>query len=425
MNVLSRAYAKKKDEEDLLAPFRDQFLIPNHNGRQAIYFCGNSLGLQPNSFKEYILEEQKVWANHGVNAHFESKRPWMNFHEFIINGLTHVTGALASELAIMNALTVNLHLLFTSFYRPKGNRTKILMEKNAFSSDIFMISTHLEARGFNPNEVIVYLEPDEETQIISTEQISDSIKELGESLSIVFLGGTNFYSGQHFDIPSITRQAHDVGALAGFDLAHTIGNIPLQLHDWEVDFASWCSYKYLNSGPGAVSSVFIHEQHAKNTQTPRYGGWWGQPDEIKFGVNTTFAPLPTAGGWQASNEPIFNMIGLMASLEIFESANINALRRKSIQLTSYLEELLLEIDPHMKCFKIITPNDQDARGCQLSLWFKKDGDLVFEALNKTHVVADFRRPSVIRISPTPLYNSFEDIFNFFKIFNAIIKKLFS
>lgn len=410
-------YARDQDKLDFLFPFRERFLFPQHDNKDVHYFCGNSLGLQPRSVR-YLMEcELDDWATYGVEGHFQARSPWFSYHHFFASGLAALTGAREDEVVAMNALTVNLHLLMLSFYRPTSKRYKIIMEAGAFPSDQYAMETQVRMYGYDPADAIIEIKPREGAYIIEEEDIIEAIEEAGEELALVLFGGVNYYTGQVFDMQRITAAAHKVGAYAGFDLAHAMGNVPLQLHDWQVDFACWCSYKYLNSGPGAVAGAFVHEKHGNNPDTFRLAGWWGNDEKGRFKMEKGFFPQKGAAGWQMSNAPVFNMIALRASLDIFDKAGMAALREKSLKLTAYLDYLLRQL--HHLSFTIITPSDPQRRGCQISLLFKEKGREIFDMLTRNGVVADWREPNVIRLAPVPLYNTYEDVYRLYELLKSI------
>jgi kynureninase len=410
----SLAYAQDQDQLDSLYGFRERFLFPQHNGENVVYFCGNSLGLQPKSTAYLMQGELNDWATHGVEGHFRAKNPWFSYHHLFTEKLAKIVGAKNTEVVAMNTLTVNLHLLMISFYRPAAaGRYKILMEAGAFPSDQYAVETQVRMHGFDPADAIIEISPRDGEHIIEEEDIIAAINEAGSSLALVMIGGVNYYTGQFFDLEKITDAAHKVGAYAGFDLAHAVGNIPLQLHDWNVDFACWCSYKYLNSGPGAVGGIYVHEHHASNPKTLRLAGWWGNDEASRFKMEKGFIPKNTAESWQMSNAQVFNMVAHNASLDIYDKTTMAALREKSEQLTGYMEYLLSQLTDLP--FVIITPSHPQRRGCQLSLLFTDRGREVFEKLTENGVIADWREPNVIRIAPVPLYNSFEDCYKFYEV----------
>ncbi|GHN00755.1 kynureninase [Cytophagales bacterium WSM2-2] len=416
----SASFAKKLDQQDPLRTCRSLFLLPKVNGKRAVYLTGNSLGLQPKSTKKFVNEELTDWAELGVEGHFHSRRPWLHYHKFSKKALAKVVGGKPLEVVAMNQLTVNLHLMLTSFYRPTKERYKILTEAGAFSSDQYAFESQVKSHGFNPTDAIIELLPREGEFILRTEDILQKIEANKTSIALVIFGGVQYYSGQFFDIKNITYAAHQAGAVAGFDLAHAAGNVPLELHNDEVDFAVWCGYKYLNSGPGGMAGAFVHEKHALNFEIPRHAGWWGHDDKERFQMKKGFRPMPGVDGWQLSNFPVLSGAAQLASLEIFNKVGMKALRKKSLLLTGFLEFLLESIDGFENHFTIITPSDPQARGCQLSILMKKNGKKVFDRITRTGVVADWREPNVIRVAPVPLYNTFEEVFSFAQIFaNAL------
>ncbi len=406
----SRTFAEKLDETDDLSSFRQEFLFPkNDKGEEQVYLCGNSLGLQPRAAADYLKTELDDWGKWGVEGHFHGKKPWFHYHKFLTEHAAELVGGKSHEVVVMNQLTVNLHLLLVSFYRPDGNRYKILMEAGAFPSDMYAIQSQVEFHGFDYDDAVIELQPREGEYTLRTEDIVASIEENAEELALVFFSGVQYYTGQFFNIAAITQAAHAAGVPAGFDLAHAAGNVELKLHDWNVDFAAWCSYKYLNSGPGNVSGVFIHERHSMNPDTPRFAGWWGHKEDVRFKMHRGYIPEPGAAGWQLSNAPVFGMAVHSASLDIFHRAGMERLAEKSRLLTGYLNYLIKqarEINPDLR-FNIITPDEE--RGCQLSLLTDENGKQLFEYLTANNIVADWREPNVIRMAPVPLYNSFADV----------------
>jgi len=411
----SLRYAQELDKQDPLNTYRDKFHFPQFQGKNCIYFCGNSLGLQPKSVEGYIQQELEDWKKLGVEGHFDGKNPWMYYHHFVEKQAAKLVGASPEEVVLMNTLSVNLNLLMVSFYRPTAQRYKIMVEADAFPSDHYAVQQQAKFHGFDPSEAIIQLYPRAGEYTLRTSDILQAIEENGEELALVMLGGVNYYTGQFFDLPAITSKGHHIGAQVGFDLAHAAGNVLLDLHDWDVDFATWCSYKYLNSGPGGVSGVFIHQKHHNNPDIPRFAGWWGHDEKTRFKMDKTFVPIASAAGWQMSNAQILPMAAHWASLEIFEEVGMEALRRKSEKLTSYLEQLLDEGDFG---FEIITPRDVSQRGCQLSLLTGDNGKELFKKLQAHGVIADWREPNVIRIAPVPLYNSYEDCWRFVEILKS-------
>jgi kynureninase len=410
-------YAQNLDQVDILYSFRERFLFPQHEGKNACYLCGNSLGLQPKSVGYLMNLELDDWAKYGVEGHFKARNPWFSYHHLFTERLAKIVGAKKNEVVAMNTLTVNLHLLMTSFYRPEGKRYKILMEAGAFPSDQYAVESQVRMHGYDPEDAIIEIAPKEGAYIIEEEDILKVISETDGELALVMIGGVNYYTGQFFDLKKISEAAHRVGAYVGFDLAHAVGNIPLQLHDWNVDFACWCSYKYLNSGPGGVGGAYIHEHHATNPKVFRLAGWWGNDEKTRFKMEKGFVPKKSAESWQMSNAPVFNMVAHHAALDIFDKAGMTALREKSEKLTAYLEFLLNQITNLP--FVIITPDHPQRRGCQLSLLFQERGKEVFDKLTEQGVIADWREPNVIRIAPVPLYNTFEDAYRFYEILRGM------
>jgi len=410
------AFAKEMDAKDSLAHFREQYYMPQINGKDAVYFTGNSLGLQPKTTKDYINQELEDWKKYGVEGHFDGKNPWFGYHHFVEKQTAEIVGAKVAEVVVMNSLTVNLNLLMVSFYRPTKKRYKIIMEADAFPSDHYAVQQQARFHGFDPEDAIIQLYPREGEHTLRTEDIIAKIELHSEDLALVMIGGVNYYTGQLFDMENIVDAGHSVGAMVGFDLAHAAGNVILKLHDWGVDFATWCSYKYLNSSPGGISGVFIHEKYANSPEIPRFAGWWGNDEKDRFLMDKKFVPQRGAAGWQMSNAPILTMAAHWASLEIFMKAGMQNLRAKSIELTNYLEWLIN--DSKNLGLEIITPSNVDERGCQLSLLTKENGKDLFNKLQENGVIADWREPNVIRIAPVPMYNTFEDCFGFVEIMNS-------
>jgi len=385
-----------------------------------LYFCGNSLGLQPVSAEESIRQELKDWRELAIGGYWQAKNPWMGYPAMLRAPLARIVGCGEEEVTVMNALTVNLHLLLLSFYRPTAQRFKLLVEAKAFPSDQYAVETQVRMQGFDPREAIVEVAPREGEVLIREEDIVAAIEREKGSLALVLLGGLNYYTGQVFDMERITLAAHAAGALAGFDLAHAVGNVPLRLHDWGVDFAVWCSYKYLNGGPGAAGGAFVHERHAKDTGLGRLGGWWGNDESSRFAMQKGFVPKPTAEGWSMSTAQVFNMVCLKASLVLFEEAGIGRLQAKSRELTAYLASLLEPMEGEV--FRVITPVEPERRGAQLSLLFasRDRAKGVVQRLMEKGVVTDFREPGVVRVAPAPLYNSFEDVYEFCHILRDLL-----
>jgi kynureninase len=416
----SLSFAKSLDRKDPLKSFRSKFLIPKIKGKQSIYLIGNSLGLQPKATKKFINEELEDWANLGGEGHEHSRRPWLYYHKFSKKVLAEIVGAKPSEVIAMNQLTVNLHLMLVSFYIPTKERYKILTEVGAFSSDQYAFESQLKFHGLQPDEALIELNPRKGEYSLHTEDILEAIETHANELALVIFGGVQYYTGQFFDLKRITEAGHKAGAIVGFDLAHAAGNVPVNLHNNDVDFAVWCSYKYLNSGPGAIAGAFVHERHA-HSDRPRLAGWWGHKEKERFQMKKGFKPMPGIDGWQLSNVPVFQSAAHLASLEIFKEAKINTLRKKSILLTGYLDFLLGQIQNHENHFTIITPFNPEERGCQLSLLMKRKGKKVFQKLMKAGVITDWREPDVIRVAPVPLYNTFEEVFRFVEIFRKALR----
>lgn len=407
-------FANRLDEQDSLKHFREKFYVPKQpNGEDVLYFTGNSLGLQPRTTKNYIEQELKDWETLGVEGHFHAKNPWMPYHEFVTEQLANIVGAKKSEVVAMNSLTVNLHLLMVSFYRPTNVRYKIIIEADAFPSDQYAVKSQISFHGFDVENSLIELRPRENESTLRTEDIIKTIEENADSLALVMLGGVNYYTGQKFDFERITKAGQNAGAIVGFDLAHAAGNVALKLHDWNADFAAWCSYKYLNSGPGGIAGIFVHERHIAKTDLPRFAGWWGHDKETRFLMDDEFIPIQTAEGWQLSNPPIFQLAALKASLDIFEEAGMKNLVEKSKKLTGFLEFLLKKIETDR--IEIITPADENERGCQLSIRVRNADKTLFKTITTRGIIADWREPDVIRVAPVPLYNSFTDCWKFVEI----------
>lgn len=410
------AFARQCDKEDPLRSFRGHFFFPEKDGKPVIYLCGNSLGLQPKSVRMYLEQELLDWERLGVEGHFEATNPWKYYHHLFSHQTARLVGAKPDEVVVMNTLSVNLHLLMVTFYRPSKTRYKIMVEGHLFPSDHYAVESQLQHHGFDPKEGIIELMPREGEHTLRTEDILQAIDEHGDDLALIMLGGVNYYTGQLFDLATITKAGHQAGAVVGYDLAHAAGNVVLNLHEWKVDFAAWCTYKYLNSGPGSVGGVFIHEKHAHDTKLPRFAGWWGYEEETRFEMKKGFKAMKGAGGWQVSNAQVFNMVAHKASLDIFDQVGMDALRKKSERLTGYLEFLLDQYNEKKDLgIQIITPRDPLQRGCQLSLLTGDDGPEQYDRISKAGVVADWRHPNVIRVAPVPLYNTYEDVYRFAKI----------
>jgi kynureninase len=419
----TRDFARQLDDKDPLKKFRDQFVIPKVDGKEQIYFLGNSLGLQPKNAKGEIDKIFDQWANYGVEGFFKGNTPWIHYHDQLTHSLSQMVGAMPQEISVMNQLTVNLHLMMVSFYQPKGKRNKIICEAKAFHSDQYMFETHVQHYGLKPEQIIIEVSPRPGEHTIRLEDILQTIEQHKEELALVLWGGVNYYTGQLFDMRSITLAAQKAGARVGFDLAHAAGNVPLHLHDWNVDFACWCSYKYLNAGPGAVGGVYIHERHHTDSTIPRYAGWWGYDKATRFKMEKGFKPMPGAEGWQLST-PSFMMYALhKAALDIFEAAGWEAIQKKRWQLNAYLWFLLEEVNGAGKEISIefITPRNEEERGCQVSMLMMKKGREIFDALTKAGVMSDWREPNVIRLAPVPLYNSYEELWRFVDILKRLVE----
>ena len=422
-------FAKKMDSEDPIAHIRNEFSIPkDHNGNEEIYLCGNSLGLQPKLAAEYVKHELNQWAELGVKGHFSGDFPWMPYHEFLADGFANIVGAKKSEVVSMNTLTANLHFMMVSFYQPTETRHKILIEEHAFPSDHYAVESQIRFHGLDPKESMLFISPREDEDDIRDEDIISLIKQQGDSIALVMLPGIQYYTGQVFDMQSITEAAHDKGCNVGFDLAHAAGNIPMQLHDWNVDFACWCTYKYLNSGPGSVAGCFVHSNHHRSEDLPRFAGWWGHDKMSRFKMENNFKPMKSAEAWQLSNPPVLSLAAIRGSLDTIKNAGgIEVLREKAIKLSGYMRYLLdkkLSDD-----VAIITPTETNRSGSQLSLAIKlKAGDssdrgkLVFDEIEKQGVIGDWRHPNVIRVAPVPMYNSFTDVFRFVEILRHAIEE---
>lgn len=412
----SLAFAQQLDAQDQLNHYRNEFSFPQVNGKNAIYFTGNSLGLQPKKAKTYVDEVMNDWANLAVEGHFYAEKPWWDYHERFANPLSKLVGALPSEVTVMNTLTVNLHLLMVSFYRPTATRYKIICEEKAFPSDQYLFQSQVNFHGYATEDAIVEVKRREGEHNIRLEDVLATINAVGDELALVLIGGVNYYTGQVFDMKTITEAGHQVGAYVGWDLAHAAGNIELHLHDWQVDFAAWCSYKYMNSGPGNASGCFIHEKHHSNSELPRFAGWWGHNKERRFKMEPQFDPIQGADGWQISNLPVLSLAPYLASVELFAEIGMDALIAKRNTITAYLEFVLGEIDREVKGnFEIITPSNPSERGCQLSVFLHGEGRSLFDYLMKNGVIIDWREPNVIRLAPVPMYTSFEDIYRFGQI----------
>ncbi|MBQ4805030.1 kynureninase [Aquimarina sp. MMG015] len=421
----SKEFAQKLDQQDPLSSYRDQFLFPKVNGKEVIYFTGNSLGLQPKNTKKYVDEVMKDWAELAVEGHFYADMPWWDYHERLAKPLSRIVGANPSEITVMNTLTVNLHLLMVSFYRPQEKRYKIICEEKAFPSDQYMLHSQVRFHGYDPKDAIVEIKKRPGEHNFRIEDILSTIKSVGEECALILIGGVNYYTGQVFDMKTITKAGHDIGAFVGWDLAHGAGNIELKLHDWDVDFASWCSYKYMNSGPGNASGCFVHERFHDRKDIPRFEGWWGTKKESRFLMEPEFEPMPNADAWQLSNAPILSLAPYLASLELFEKVGMEALIEKRNLIVAYLEFVLKSIDLELEStFEIITPSSQEERGTQLSVFLHGEGRKLFDYLMKNGVITDWREPNVIRLAPAPFYCSYEDMYEFGQILKkGILQKV--
>ena len=408
-------FAREMDANDPLKGFRDKFHLPNFMENEIVYFTGNSLGLQPKSTASYIKEELDAWAKFGVEGHFLAEKPWFSYHEFLSEKAATIVGAKPEEVVVTHSLTTNLHLLMVSFYRPEGKRTKIICEAKAFPSDQYALESQVKLHKLNLEENLIEIAPREGEHLIREEDVLNKIAEVGDELAMIMIGGVNYYTGQLFDMEAITKAGHSVGATVGFDLAHAAGNINLKLHEWNVDFAAWCGYKYLNSSPGGVSGMFVHERHAYKPELPRLAGWWGYDKETRFQMEPGFNPMRGAEGWQLSNAPVLGMAAHLASLDIFAEAGMDKIGEKRDKMTAFLEFVVDDISDRNKercTFEIITPRDQTKRGAQLSILAKGQGKALFDELTELGVIADWREPNVIRVAPAPLYNSYQDCYRF-------------
>jgi kynureninase len=419
----TRTFACQLDKDDELNSFRDQFIIPFIDGRKQIYFLGNSLGLQPVRTQEYLQQVLNKWANYGVEGFFMGEQPWLQYHDQLIHPLANITGALPHEVVAMNQLTVNLHLLLVSFYQPNGKRTKIICEAKAFPSDQYMLETHVKYYGFNPDEVIVEVGPRPGEHTIRHEDILQAIELHQNELALVLWGGLNYYTGQLFNMEAITKAGQAAGAIVGFDLAHAAGNVPLQLHNWNVDFACWCSYKYMNSGPGGIGGAYIHERYHADHSLPRFAGWWGYDKATRFLMQKGFKPITSAEGWQLSTPSPLLYAAHKAALEIFSEAGMERLQKKRQLLNNWLWFLLDDMNSKQPdpVIEFITPRNEAERGCQVSMLMLRDGKKVFDELARAGVIVDWREPNVIRLAPVPLYNTFEEVWQFTNILRQILQ----
>jgi kynureninase len=413
----SKEFAPELDKNDPLKSYREKFHIPKHtDGKDVVYFAGNSLGLQPKTVREYVEQELLDWQKMGVEGHMHAKNPWLRYHEFLTSQTASLVGAEPDEVVNMNSLTVNLHLMMVSFFRPTKERYKILIESNAFPSDHYAVQSQIRFHGFDPKDALVEMTPRDGETTIRTEDIESYLEREGSKVALVMFSGVNYYTGQAFEFERITKAGHKAGCVVGFDLAHASGNLHLNLHEWDIDFAVWCSYKYLNGGPGAIAGAFVHKKHLLDMSIPKFWGWWGQDKATRFLMHHNYQPIPTVESWQLSNPPILQLAALRASLDIFDEAGIKNLREKSEQLTGYMEYLINE--KNSGNISIITPLDANQRGCQLSLRAKENGRELHKRLNDSGVICDWREPDVIRAAPVPLYNTYTDVFKFVEILFA-------
>lgn len=412
-------FAKQLDAQDELSHYKDEFHIPkNEQGEPLIYMCGNSLGLQPKSTSQYVQQELEDWALLGVQGHTLAKNPWSNYHEYLTKSMANIVGAKPIEVVIMNTLTVNLHLLMVSFYKPTKQRYKIVIEADVFPSDKYAVESQLRHHGFNDQDGLILWEAPKGEAIAKIEDLEHILKNQGDEIALIMIGAVNYYTGQFFDLKRITNLGHSYGCIVGFDCAHAAGNVQLNLHDSGADFAAWCSYKYLNSGPGSLSGIFVHERHAYDKDLNRFTGWWSHNKNTRFNMRDDFDLMPGAEGWQLSNPPILSMAAIKASLDVFETAKMEKLIEKSKKLTGYFEFLLQQLDSNR--IQIITPSNPEERGCQLSIQVKNADKSLFHQLTQAGVIADWREPDVIRCAPTPLYNSFTDVYNMVNILKSLL-----
>ncbi len=415
----SLAYAQQLDREDSLAYLREQFHIPkDKNGNDWLYFTGNSLGLQPKQTQEYIQQELSDWANLGVEGHFEAKNPWLSYHEFLTESMSKIVGAKPIEVVVMNTLTTNLHLLMVSFYQPTKTKYKIIIESDAFPSDRYAVQSQLEFHGFNAKEGLIEWKPRKGEELLHIEDLEKIVEEQGDEIALLLIGGVNYYTGQYLDLKRIAEIGHAKSCMVGIDLAHGAGNIQPNLHDSGVDFAAWCTYKYLNSGPGSLAGLFVHEKHAKNKELPRFAGWWNHNKETRFNMRQPFDVMDGAEGWQLSNPPILSMAAIRASLDMFDKVGMEALREKSEKLTGYFEFLINEINTDR--IKIITPSNLKERGCQLSIQVKNADKSLHQKLTEHHIITDWREPDVIRCAPVPMYTRFKDVYEMVDVLKKLL-----
>mgnify|MGYP005990604709 FL=1 len=412
-------FAQQLDKEDPLAYLRDQFRIPkDKNGDNWLYFTGNSLGLQPKNTQKYIQQELDDWAAYGVEGHFEAENPWMPYHEFLTESMAKVVGAKPIEVVVMNTLTTNLHLLMVSFYRPTKTKYKIVIESDAFPSDRYAVQSQLQFHGFDVSEGLIEWKPRSDEELLNIEDLERIVADQGDEIALLLIGGVNYYTGQCLDIKRIAEIGHSKNCMVGVDLAHGVGNIMPALHESGVDFAAWCTYKYLNSGPGSLGGLFVHEKHAYNNELPRFSGWWNHNKETRFNMRQPFDVMPGAEGWQLSNPPILSMAAIKASLDMFAEVGMEALREKSEKLTGFFEYLINQIDTDR--IKIITPSNPKERGCQLSIQVKNADKNLHRQLTNNAIITDWREPDVIRCAPVPMYNSFEDVYRMVEILKGLL-----
>ncbi|MFY7671651.1 kynureninase [Tenacibaculum sp. MEBiC06402] len=412
-------YAKQLDKEDSLSYLRNEFHIPkDEKGNDWLYFTGNSLGLQPKQTQKYIQQELDDWAKYGVEGHFEAQNPWMPYHEFLTDNMAKIVGAKPIEVVVMNTLTTNLHLLMVSFYQPTKKKYKIVIESDAFPSDRYAVQSQLMFHGYDIEEGLVEWKPREGEELLNIEDLEQILTEQGDEIAMLLIGGVNYYTGQFLDIKKIAELGHAKNCIVGIDLAHGAGNVQPNLHESGVDFAAWCTYKYLNSGPGSLSGLFVHEKHARNKELPRFAGWWNHNKETRFNMRQPFDVMPGAEGWQLSNPPILSMAAIRSSLDLFDKVGMNALREKSEKLTGYFEYLINEIDTDR--IKIITPSNPKERGCQLSIQVRNADKSLHKKLTENNIITDWREPDVIRCAPVPMYNSFEDVYRMVSILKTLL-----
>ena len=416
---IGREFAQQLDQNDTLAAYRNQFHIPkNKDGKDLIYFCGNSLGLQPKTTKDYIDQELEDWANLGVEGHTEGRNPWLHYHEFLTDTMAQIVGAKPQEVIVMNSLTVNLHLMMVSFYQPSPKRYKILIEADAFPSDKYAVESQLRHHGYDDHDGLILWKAREGEQLANYDDLEHILKDHGDEIALIMIGGVNYYTGQFFDLKRITNLGHSYGCTVGFDCAHGAGNVDLSLHDSGADFAVWCSYKYLNSGPGSLSGAFVHERHSKRKDLNRFTGWWSHNKQTRFRMRDEFDQLEGAEGWQLSNPPILSMSAIRASLDVVKKAGFKNLLAKSRQLTDYFEFLINQL--HHSDIKIITPSNPKERGCQLSIQVKNADKSLHTKLTEAGIITDWREPDVIRCAPVPLYNSYQDVYEFVERLKSLL-----